>query len=298
MSLELCVLGSGSSGNSTVVRAAEGAAFLIDAGFGPRATEQRLYGTGLSVADLSAIVLTHLDSDHFNFYWLLTLLKHGIRVHVARRHARQFLHAPEVRDLRLKLAHKNLPPDGFDRLVTPFDDALSPIPGVHIEALPLAHDEAGSHGFVITCGDYRVGYATDLGRVPEELIARFCGADVIALESNYDPCMEETSGRPPQLKRLIMGGSGHLSNEQAFAAVQAILDRTAATCGPDHLPRHIVLLHRSRQCNCPKLVRTLFAGDPRVAPVLTLADQHERTPWLHARRPRAQRVEQLALAWG
>jgi len=296
MSLELCVLGSGSSGNSTVVRAAAGA-FLIDAGFGPRATEGRLHGTGLAVADISAIVLTHLDSDHFNYHWLLTILKYGIRVYVARRHVRQFLQAPEVRDLRGKRAVKGEPADGFDRLVMPFDESLAPLPGVHIEVLPLVHDEAGSHGFVIICGDYRVGYATDLGCVSEELITRFCGADVVAIESNYDPFMEEHSGRPWQLKRRIMGGSGHLSNEQAFAAVRAILDRTAAVCGPGRLPRHIVLLHRSRQCNCPKLLRTLFAGDPRVAPVLTLADQQERTPWLHARRPRAQHVEQLALAW-
>ena len=60
MSLELCVLGSGSSGNSTVVRSAWGT-FLLDAGFGPRTTAQRLHGIGLSLHDLSAIVLTHLD---------------------------------------------------------------------------------------------------------------------------------------------------------------------------------------------------------------------------------------------
>ena len=41
MSLSMCVLGSGSSGNATVVRTSQGA-ILIDAGFGPRATAQRL----------------------------------------------------------------------------------------------------------------------------------------------------------------------------------------------------------------------------------------------------------------
>src|SRR4029079_2224605 len=117
-------------------------------------------------------------------------------------------------------------------------------------------------------------------------------------ESNYDPDMERNSPRPWYLKQRIMGGSGHLSNDQAYAAIRAILDRTEATCGPDRLPRPIVLLHRSRECNCPKLVTRLFSQDPRVGPVLTLAHQHERTPWLHANRPRAQRVEQLSLAWG
>ena len=147
------------------------------------------------------------------------------------------------------------------------------------------------------CKGYRVGFATDLGQVPEELIEQFCGVDLLALESNYDPVMEQNSDRPFYLKQRIMGGHGHLSNEQAFAAVRAILDRTTAKLGADRLPRHIVLLHRSRQCNCPKLVQRLFASDPRIAPVLTLSHQHERTAWLNARRPRAQQVEQLALAW-
>ena len=91
MSLEFCVLGSGSSGNSTVVRAPWGA-FLLDAGFGPRTTDQRMHGIGLSVKDISAIVLTHLDHDHFNPNWLLTLVKQRIRLHMARRRMKDFLH--------------------------------------------------------------------------------------------------------------------------------------------------------------------------------------------------------------
>jgi phosphoribosyl 1,2-cyclic phosphodiesterase len=301
MSLEFCILGSGSSGNSTVVRATgasgSGGIFLIDAGFGPRATAQRLHGTGVALEDISAILLTHLDSDHFNLNWLLTLVKHGIKVHLARKRLREFLHAPEVRALRESLDKRGYPSDGFDRLVVPFDDILEPVPGVRVETLAFAHDEAGSHGFLLECQGYRAGYATDLGHVPEELIERFCGVDVLALESNYDPFMEENSPRPFFLKQRIMGGHGHLSNEEAFAAITAILDRTAAKCGPDHLPRHIVLLHRSRQCNCPKLLQKLFSADPRIAPVLTLAEQHERTTWLHPRRGRTQHIEQLTLTW-
>ncbi len=88
MSLEMCVLGSGSGGNSTVVRSAWGS-FLIDAGFGPRVTAERMCGErdgrrggiGVDVSDVSAIVLTHLDHDHFNTNWLQTILKRGIRVY-------------------------------------------------------------------------------------------------------------------------------------------------------------------------------------------------------------------------
>ncbi len=297
MSLELCVLGSGSGGNSTVVRAAWGV-FLLDAGFGPRVTEQRLDAVGLRVADVAAIVLTHLDSDHFNGHWLLTILKQGIRVHVARRHLKAFMRLPEVRDIVASLEKRRYPADALERLVVPFDDGLEPVRGVRLEVLPLAHDSTGSHGFVMDADGYRVGFATDLGQVPDVLIEKFCGVDLLAIESNYDHDMEVRSSRPYYLKQRIMGGAGHLSNDQAFEAVRAILDRTREACGPDRLPRHIVLLHRSRECNCPKLLRRLFASDPRIAPILTLTQQHEATGWLSARRPRTQQAEQLALAWG
>jgi phosphoribosyl 1,2-cyclic phosphodiesterase len=301
MSLDLCILGSGSSGNSTVVRAPQGA-FLIDAGFGPRTTAQRLHGTGVEVEHLAGIVCTHLDHDHFNFHWLQTLVRHRIRVHIHESRLKAFLKAPEIRDLDAKLAagrvrHAHPEVRQFADLVSPFEDQLEPVKNVRMMSLALAHDESGSHGFLIECDGTRVGFATDLGHVPEVLIERFCGVDVLALESNYDPEMELQSDRPWYLKNRIMNGKGHLSNFQALEAIQAILDRTSANHGPNCLPRHIVLLHRSRQCNCPKLVKKLFSADPRISPILTLTDQYERTGWLSSRRPRTQAVEQLTLTF-
>jgi hypothetical protein len=93
-----------------------------------------------------------------------------------------------------------------------------------------------------------------------------------------------------------MGGAGHLSNEQAFDAVRGILDR--AEKRRRRLPRHIVLLHRSRDCNCPRLVRKFFSRDARIAPRLTLAEQFERSEWLRIRPSQPLVGEQLALAWG
>ncbi|HVX86539.1 MAG TPA: MBL fold metallo-hydrolase [Phycisphaerae bacterium] len=298
MALELCVLGSGSSGNCTVVRGPWGS-FLIDAGFGPRTTAQRLSGTGVELAHVQAILLTHLDTDHFNPNWFQTLLKQGIHLFAAANNARHLARSREALYAQEQLRAKHLLRHRLEELIHAFPEegAFEVIPGIQVDAIHLAHDAAGSHGFLLCCDAYRVGFATDLGHVPEELIARFCGVDVLALEANYDPEMQRSSDRPWFLKQRIMGGRGHLSNEQALAAIQSVLDQTAARCGPDRLPRHIVLLHRSRQCNCPGLLRKLFMGDPRIAQVLTLTDQHERTGWLNARRPRAQVFEQLALAW-
>ena len=61
--MELCVLASGSSGNCSVIRTNNGV-FLVDCGLGPRVTAQRLNGTGVTVAQIQSICVTHLDRDH------------------------------------------------------------------------------------------------------------------------------------------------------------------------------------------------------------------------------------------
>jgi phosphoribosyl 1,2-cyclic phosphodiesterase len=185
--------------------------------------------------------------------------------------------------------------DAAEALVSGFAAEFSPIDGLSVRAIPLAHDRIGSHGFLIEGHGCRIGYATDLGHVPENLLEQFDALDVLALESNYDPEMQLSSARPAFLKSRIMGGFGHLSNQQAYEAIRRVLDR--AECAGRSLPRHIVLLHRSLQCNCPKLVRKFFSRDARIAHRLTLAEQFARTDWLRVRKTPPLLGEQLALAW-
>ena len=177
-------------------------------------------------------------------------------------------------------------------LIQPFDgQPIAPLDGLHVQPIRLPHDVAGSHGFVLEHAGCRVGYATDLGSVPAALFELFDDLDLLALESNYDPQMQIASPRPWVLKQRVMGGSGHLSNQQSFAAVRHILNRAEKKGHP--LPSHIVLLHRSRDCNCPEIVRRMFAADPRIAARLILAEQDAPTGWIRPSRtiaptPRAE----------
>lgn len=270
--VEMCILASGSSGNCTVLRT-PGGTMLMDAGLGPRSILSRLAIAGVQLAEIRAICLTHLDSDHFRPAWLKTIVKWGIHLWCHQRCVRELL--------RMDRQHRERTPQ-YAHLLHGFDDQpFSPLDGLRFDAIPLAHDEAGTHGFVIEGYGCRIGYATDLGHVPDELIERFCGLDVLAIESNYDPHMQRTSGRPWFLQQRIMGGRGHLSNEQCFDAVRRILDQDEQI---GRLPRHVVLLHRSRQCNCPNLVRTLFHRDERLRTRLVLTDQFTPTDWLAAGR--------------
>lgn len=248
---------------------------LIDAGIGPRTLAQRLDGSGIYLDDITALCLIHLDSDHFLPHWAATLRRLNIPVHC---------HTNKV-DALAACSPQLVP------LIRPFVEAFSPIKGLRCDPIPFAHDRLGSHGFVVHGYGYRIGYATDLGHVPRHFYDRFRDLDCIALESNYDPQMQAESARPVFLKRRITGGKGHLSNVQALAAVQKLFDRAR------RLPDHIVLLHRSQECNCPNLVRGLFGTDQRIASRLTLGQQHERSPWLGRMAREPSVGEQLTLAF-
>lgn len=284
--LEICVLASGSGGNCSVLRSPttqtqRGGIMLIDIGIGPRTFGRRLamLGTDSSIAprDIAGVCLTHLDSDHFSANWFLTLERFAIPIYC---HASV---ADRVRDRAPTVEIR-----AFDT-----NEAFEPLDGVVFRPIACAHDDSGSHAFLIDGHQTRIGYATDLGHVPDALLDSFCRLDVLCIESNYDRQMQLQSERPWFLKQRVMGGKGHLSNDEAFRAIVELFDRCESR--GHSLPRHIVLLHRSRECNCPKLLRDVFSRDARIARRLTLGEQFEPTPWLSSGTVAG---DQLTLAWG
>lgn len=228
-------------------------ACLIDLGVSPRRAIRMLAELGLGLHQIDDVLITHLDADHFNAGWARWLPPHvRVRLHVG--HARRM--------------------EGLDRLgdrVAAFEAPFQLQAGISVTPLTLAHDEAGVTAFRLdlpaALGAGRLGFATDLGRVTRALVELFRdqsdGVDVLAIESNYCPRKQAASSRPEFLKRRIMGGRGHLSNEEALEAVQRIRPR-----------EHVVLLHLSRECNDSSLVSELHAGADYA---LTIAEQHRPT---------------------
>lgn len=275
MPLSFCVLGSGSSGNCTLLRldGPEGCRhILIDAGLSPRQTVEQMGELGVGLDMVSDVLITHADHDHFHAGWVDARLPSRITWRAHRRHlGRGALAGLAMCD------------------TVPFADAFSLSPGTAVEPLLLPHDALGSVGYVIDHGGVRLGFATDLGRVSPAFKRHFTNLSALAIESNYDRGMQVESPRPAMLKRRIMGGLGHLSNEQALEAVL-----TADRAGD---LRHVVLLHLSRQCNDSTLVKRLYARQaPHLLSRLTITHQRRSTPMLHVTRAATPlRGEQLAL---
>jgi phosphoribosyl 1,2-cyclic phosphodiesterase len=261
--LSVCVLGSGSGGNATVIRIGK-TALLVDAGFGPRATDKRLTEAGLSLASLQGICLTHLDQDHFRQNWPNTILKFGIPIYVHVSHYSDLMRIPggaELRDAGLACSFNS--------------SVFEPMQGVSASTVRLSHDREGTIGYRFDTDGGSIGYATDLGHAPRELIERMAGVDLLCIECNYDEGMTHASPRPVWINRRNMSDAGHLSNEQSFEAVRMIADASATG-----LPNDVVLLHRSSQCNHPTKIREVFGRDPELAKRITLTEQRSPTPWL------------------
>ena len=266
----LCVLASGSKGNCSVLDVpATGKSprrvILIDAGLSPSRTRLLLHQRGIRPDEVDEIVFTHLDSDHCHPGWI-NALRPGSVTGAWRATLRMHrMHMGRAERMGLLYARSE-----------PFEDAFEPAPGVQMRTLMLAHDQLGVAVLrcTIALADREtasLGFATDLGHVNAGLIEHLRGVDTLAIESNYCPLMQANSGRPEFLQRRIMGGAGHLSNEQSAMAVSRI--------GPR---RNLVLLHLSQECNEPAIAmghhrRFVQSGADRRCVV---SSQVEPTPWV------------------
>lgn len=265
--MALCVLGSGSGGNCSVLihtpdrlHSPKRRVILIDAGLSLRQTKLRLEAVGVSIHEVSEILITHFDRDHFNPSWM------SQRVPI-----RPLLRFGEPHQPWARRSGAAGGVFGSETFTGPFTAAGG---ALEVKPIALPHDSKGTFGYRIDGPSASLGFATDLGRPVRELPEAFAGVRVLALESNYCPKLELNSDRPEFLKQRVMGGYGHLSNEQSLETVQEVARRSPNLC-------NVVALHLSRQCNEPRIVNRLYEQRaPHLLPRLIVTDQYEPTPWI------------------
>ena len=245
--LQLIVLGSGSRGNAAVLSCGR-FTMLIDAGLSPRRVHRACRAAG--VAPPSHILLTHPDTDHLYRSWSTFTNRGEVLLHLQEGHV---AHATRM---------------GFDvQGMRPFNRFTS-VDMVRVDALLGAHDDHGTCVFRLSHDVLELGWATDVGRFTQAMQAHLAGVHLLAIESNYDRDLQEHSDRPWYLKQRIMGGQGHLSNDETL---QAVTDLHALS----PLQR-VVLLHLSQQCNCPLRIDALWqARAPHLADRLVVTNQHD-----------------------
>lgn len=226
--IELFILGSGSRGNSALLRSS-GSAVLIDAGLSARQLALRLQAVGQNPAELDSILITHEHTDHTG----------GVPVFTRRFHTPVFAKEKTIAAAGPRLTHcGDLNPISAD---VPFRAGA-----FDVTAFPIPHDAADPVGFVLEAGGVRTGYATDLGHASDGVIENLSGCDIVVIETNHDRNMLLTGPYPRMTKQRIDSDIGHLSNEHTAEALPQIIgERT----------KQLVMAHLSETNNIPRLAR-------------------------------------------
>ena len=234
--IRFCSLGSGSTGNATVVEASGGITttrLLVDAGFSLRELELRLARAGLEPADLDAVFVTHEHSDHI-----------GCAIGFAEKHR---LAVWMSRGTWRAIGEKSVP----ERLGFVRDGEKVALGDLELNPFTVAHDAAEPLQLRCSDGNASLGVLTDLGSITEHMLDGVRGVDALVLECNHDEAMLAESRYPPSVKARIGGRYGHLSNS---TAVELLASGIAAGL------RQLVGAHLSRENNRPEIVRSALAA--------------------------------------
>ncbi|WP_444998239.1 MBL fold metallo-hydrolase [Aliikangiella sp. IMCC44359] len=228
--LRVCSLGSGSKGNATLVEYNE-TLLLVDSGFSCKELEQRLVSRSVSAKQVSAVLVTHEHSDHFNGvpafankYQLPVWMSPGTSLHPR---------AAKIKSLNLFNSHTEFILGDF-------------------KVMPVAvpHDSREACQFVFQANDKRVGILTDLGHITPYVQSCFASCDILLLEFNHDKKRLMQGRYPASLKARVSGSFGHLNNEQAAEFLRHIqLSKL----------QYLVAMHLSEENNCPDIVNKVVA---------------------------------------
>ncbi len=225
--MHLQVLGSGSEGNSTLLRAGD-STLLVDAGLGVRILSERFAKAGVGHQQIDHLLVTHGHLDHSRSAGAVAKRQRA-RLHCAEKIMthRSIARAPDMATLRI-------------------DNEVELEEGLRLKTVLLPHDCDPTVAFRLEHEDRTAVILTDMGVPRPEIAARLKGAHLLMLEFNYDPDLMASGPYPPVLQKRISGDRGHLSNEQAAQMLEWLASDQLHT---------LVLAHISKKTNDPELAR-------------------------------------------
>lgn len=224
--MRVCVLGSGSKGNCTLIESGR-TSLLIDAGFSGVEIKRRLQAIDRHPDSINSILVTHEHNDHVS----------GVGV-VSRQasvpvYANPATHrAAEKRVGRLFGCHEFETGETFE------------IGDLQIHPFAVSHDTVDPVGFVVSDGSVSAGYCTDTGKITTLIEYHLHQCRLLILESNHDPQMLREGPYPLYLQQRVRSNRGHLANEDAGRFIQKLAGGAL---------RHVVLAHLSETNNLPEL---------------------------------------------
>jgi phosphoribosyl 1,2-cyclic phosphodiesterase len=271
--MKFTVLGSGSSGNSVLIRT-EKTRVLIDAGLSARETLRRLAEVGEDFSNLDGIVITHEHSDHIGG---LRVLLNSVTcpVYISGETREAYL-----RDTNRQNSEAEKRADAIKtRTVEIGSNENFRIGDIDFEPFTVPHDAVDNFGFVAKSRGIKIAALTDFGCFTTLIKDKLRNCDAIFIESNHSRDMLRSCPLYTwELKQRILSRTGHLSNEDLCDWLSLEFDGAA---------RHVVLAHLSQRANEPHLARLmaemalklrapLFQTDTKI----TVSHHKQPTDWI------------------
>ncbi|MEG2658486.1 MAG: MBL fold metallo-hydrolase [Clostridiales bacterium] len=223
--LVAATLFSNSRGNAVFV-SSEKTKILIDAGVSACKIEKALNEMGESMAEVSAILVTHEHIDHVRSAGSLSR-RYNIPIYAAPKVWQEY--------------------NGFGNIKgenqAQYEYGMT-IGDLSFDFFKTHHDAIQPLGIVVKYQDKKLGICTDTGVFTPIMAEMLKGSNALIFEANHDEELLWHGRYPQSTKKRILGELGHLSNADAGIALGKIITEET---------KYITLAHLSEENNQPDL---------------------------------------------
>lgn len=230
MTLRFSVLASGSTGNAFYIES-EQQRLLVDAGLSGKKMDGLFGKIDVDPSQLDGILVTHEHSDHIKGLGIFAR-KYNLPIYANEKTWQAMDHSLGKLTIDQKFQ--------FDMAsVRSFGD-------IEVESFGVSHDAAEPMFYTFRNNGQKVALVTDLGYVSERIKKTVEDADAYIFEANHDVEMLRMGRYPWNVKRRILGDSGHVSNEDSGLALSDVISNRT---------KRIYLAHLSLDNNMKDLAR-------------------------------------------
>ena len=221
--MKVCVLASGSGGNSTYIET-ENYKILIDIGKNRKYIVDKLKEINVNAEDINYIFISHLHDDHISA--LKTFIKKYHPTIVISKAMFQ-----ELNDIH-----------DYEHILIYEDEVI--LDNLQVRCLHSSHDATDSRNFVFESGSNSIVYVTDTGYVNHKNFKYLQNKEVYLFESNHDIEKLQHGPYPDWLKKRVLSDYGHLSNNSCSVYLSKLIGNNT---------KKIYLMHLSEKNNTPEL---------------------------------------------
>lgn len=221
--MKVCVLASGSGGNSTYIETSE-YKILIDIGKNRKYIVDKLESIGVEPEEINYIFISHLHDDHIS----------ALKIFLKKYHPTIVISHEMFKELEDIHNYEH---------VLIYDDEVY-LNNLHVKCLHSSHDATDSRNFVFENNGHSVVYVTDTGYVNHKNFKYLQNKEIYLFESNHDIERLQHGPYPDWLKKRVLSDYGHLSNNACSLYLTKLIGNNT---------KKIYLMHLSEKNNTEEL---------------------------------------------